>query len=95
MDLTNPYVILIEPGNPLHDWIKKLVALLAGWKTRFLIDNIIADETIDKQTQPLLELTISGKHKGHSPWLLMQFLSVIHMNIRRQVKMLYVWYPKN
>ena len=39
--------------------------ILAGSKALFLIDDIIADETLDKCRQPLLELAISRRHKGH------------------------------
>ena len=63
--------------------------------TLFLIDDIITDEALDKCHQPLLELAISGHHRGHSLWLLTQSYTAIPNNIRRQVKMLYVWYPKN
>ena len=60
-----------------------------------MIDDIIADETLDKGCQPLLELAISGRHRGHSLWLLTQSYTAIPNNIRRQAKMLYIWYPKN
>ena len=63
--------------------------------TLFLIDGIIADETLDKRRQPLLQLAISGRHRAHSLLLLTQSYSAIPNNIRRQAKMLYVWYPKN
>ena len=53
-------------------------------QTLFLIDN----ETLSKQRQPLLGLAISGRHKGHLLWLLMQSYTAIPMNIRRQAKML-------
>ena len=75
--------------------IEKISNLLAGSKTLFLIDDIIADETFDKHHQPLLELAILGRHRGHSLWLLTQSYTAVPNNIRRQVKMLYVWYPKN
>ena len=75
--------------------IEKISNLLAGDKTLFLIDDIIADETLDKRLQPLLELAISGRHRGHSLWLLTQSYTAVPNNIRRQAKMLYVWYPKN
>ena len=75
--------------------IEKVSNLLAGDKTLFLIDDIIADETLDKCCQPLLELAISGRHRLHSLWLLTQSYIAIPNNIRRQAKMLYVWYPKN
>ena len=75
--------------------IEKISNLLTGTATVFLIDDIIADETLDKRRQPLLELAILGRHRGHSLWLLTQSYTAIPNNIRRQVKMLYVWYTKN
>ena len=64
--LNDPDVILLEPGNRLYHLIEKISNLLAGSTTLFLIDDIIADETLYKRHQPLLELVISGRHKGHS-----------------------------
>ena len=86
----DPDVIPIEPGNQLYYLIEK-ISNLTGSTTLFLIDDIIANETLDKCRQPLLELAISGRHRGHSLWL----LTAIPNNIRRQAKMLYVWYPKS
>ena len=91
----DPYVIPIEPGNQLYYLIEKISDLVTGDKTLFLIDDIIADETLDKRRQPLLELAISGRHRGHSLWLLTQSYTAIPNNFRRQAKMLYVWYLKN
>ena len=92
---TDPEIILIEPGNQLYYLIEKISNLLAGSKTLFLIDDIIADEALDKRGQPLLELAISGRHRAHSRWLLSQSYTAVPNNIRRQAKMLYVSYPKN
>ena len=88
----DPDVIPIEPGNQLYYLFDNL---LAGDKTLFLIDDIIADETLDKCRQRLLELAILRRHRGHYLWLLTQSYTAIPNNIRRQAKMLYVWYPKN
>ena len=86
---------LILVCNCLHDWIEKIGNLLAGSKTLlFLIDDIITNETLNKQMQPLLDLAISGRHKGHSLWLLTQSYTAVPLNIRRQAKMLHVWYLK-
>ena len=43
----DPDVIPIEPGNQLYYLIEKISNLLAGDKILFLIDDIIADETLD------------------------------------------------
>ena len=91
----DPDVIPIQPGNQLYYLIEKISNLLTGDKTLFLIDEIIADETLNKHHQPLLELVISGRQRGHSLWLLTQSCTAIPNNIRRQAKMLYIWYPKN
>ena len=82
----DPDVILIEPGNQLYFLIEKISNLLTGDKTLFLVDDIIADETLDKCHQPLLELAISGSHRGHSLWLLTQSYTAVPNNIRRQAK---------
>ena len=75
--------------------IEKISNLLSGSRTLFLINDIIADEALDKKRQQLLELAISGLHRGHSLWLLTQSYTAIPKDIRRQAKMLYVWYSKN
>ena len=75
--------------------IEKINDLLAGDKTLFLTDDIIADETLNKRCQMLLELAISGRHRGQSLWLLTQSYTAISNNVRKQAEMLYIWYPKN
>ena len=45
---TDPEVILIELGNNLYYLIEGIGNLLAGSKTLFLVDDIIADEALDK-----------------------------------------------
>ena len=60
----NPDVIPIEPGNQLYYLIEKISILLTGYKTLFLIDDIIANEALNKCRQPLLESAISGRHRG-------------------------------
>ena len=90
----DPDLIPIEPGNQLYYLIEKISNLLARDKTLFLIDDIIAGETLEKRRQPLLELAISWRHRGQSLWLLTQLYTAVPNNIRRQAKMLYVWYRK-
>ena len=45
---TDPDIIPIEPGNYLYSLITRLGNVMAGSKTLFLINGIIADETLDK-----------------------------------------------
>ena len=53
------YVLCIEPKDHLFEWIEKLSKLLANEETLFIVDDMIADETLDKKRQPLLDLAIS------------------------------------
>lgn len=87
------YVFCFEPKANLFEHVEKLSKLLSGEESLFIVDDMIADETLDKKRQPLLELAISGRHKKHSLWLLTQSYTAIPKNLRRQKKQLFVWYP--
>ena len=67
--------------------------LLQSLELLFIIDDIIANEGLDKRRQPLLELSISGRHWVHYLWLLTQSHSAIPKSLRRQAKAIFVWYP--
>ena len=49
-------------------------------------------KSLDKRRQPLLELSISGRHRGHYLWLLTQSYTAVPRNLRRQAKAIFVWY---
>ena len=56
----------------------KLQLLLTGSETLLIFDDIIADKSLDKRNQSLLEFPISGRHRNHYSWLLTQsYLLVI------------------
>ena len=86
-------VWLVDPKDNLYQWIKKLSELLRFLEV-LIINDIIANESLDKRRQPLLELSISGRHRGHYLWLLTQSYSAIPKNLRRQAKTIFVWYLK-
>ena len=65
----------------LYQWIKKLSELLRFLEVLFIIDDTIADESLDKRREPLFELSISGRHLGHYLWLLTQSYSGIRKNL--------------
>ena len=58
-------VWLIEPKDSLYKWIQTFSELLRFLEVLFIIDDIIANENLDKRRQPLLDLSISGRHQGH------------------------------
>ena len=87
-------VWFIEPKDNLYQWIGKLSQLLASFETLFIIDDIIANKDLDKRRQPLLELSISGRHRDHYLWLLTQSYLTVPKNLRKQAKAIFVWYLK-
>jgi len=87
------YVFLVVPNGNLFQVIEKLSKMFSGEETLFIVDDLIADKTLDKKRQPLLDLAISGRHRKHSLWLLTQSYTAIPKNLRRQKKQLFVWYP--
>jgi len=87
------YVFCIEPKDKLCDWIERLSEIFSGEETLFIVDDMIADETLDKRRTALLNLAISGRHRKHSLWLITQSYTAIPKNLRRQKKQLFLWYP--
>ena len=87
-------VWLTEPKDNLYQWIQKLLELLRFLKVLFIIDDIIANKDLHKRRQPLLELSISGRHRGHYLWLLIQPYKALPKKLREQAKAIFVWYPK-
>ena len=83
-------VWLVDPKDNLYQWIKKLTELLWFLKVIFIIDDIIANKDLDKRRQPLLELSISGRHRGHYLWLLTQSYKGIPKTLREQAKAIFV-----
>ena len=63
----DPDVIPIEPGNNLYYLIEKISNLLAGCKTLFLIDDIIADETLNYPGSEVPERPKSEKAGEEGP----------------------------
>ena len=61
----NDKVWLVEPKDNLYQWSKKLSGLLRFFEVLFIVDDIIANENLDKRIQPLSELSISSRHRGH------------------------------
>ena len=54
----------------LYYWIGNLPQMLAYSEVLFIINDIIADEGLDKRRHSLLELAILGRHCEHCLWLM-------------------------
>ena len=77
---------LVDPKDNLYQWIKKLSEFLRFLEVLYIIDDIIANKDLDKRRQPLLELSISGRHRHHYLWLLTQSYKGIPKKLREQAK---------
>ena len=54
---------MVDPKDSLYQWVQKLSQLLRFFEVLFIIDNIIGNKDLDKRRRPLLELSISGRHR--------------------------------
>ena len=86
---------VIEPGDQLLKWVEKLSKLLIGKETLFILDDIVADEALDKTRGALYDLAIAVRHRGHSLWLCTQSYTAIPKRFRRLSTMLFVWFLKD
>ena len=89
----NIYIAI--PGKHLYEIIDKFSKELANRETLFILDDIIADTTLDKKRQPLLDLASCGRHRLHSLWILTQSYTAISKNIRKQCKMIITFFPNH
>ena len=87
---TDDNVWVVDPKEKLYQRIKKLPELLRFLGVLFIIDDIIANNNLDRRRQPLLELSISGRHRGHYLWLLTQSYKGIPKKLREQAKAIFV-----
>jgi hypothetical protein len=83
---TDPHVILVDPGERLHDWIRALSNELRGESVLFILDDLSADKAIKKKRDALSELVFSGRHRGHSVWSLSQKYNAISTDLRENTQ---------
>ena len=91
---TDEDIWLVEPKEHLNDWVEKLSLLLVGRLTLFIVDDMIANCSLNKRRTPLLDLAISCRHRNHSLWILTQSYTAVPKNLRRLANMLFCWYQK-
>ena len=66
----NDNVWFVGRKENVYQRIKKLSELLRFLEVLFIIEDIIANKSLYKRRQTLLELSISAGHRGHYLWLL-------------------------
>ena len=84
----------VQPKGNLYQWIKNLSELLPFLEVLFINGDIIANENLDKKRQPLLQLSISKRHRVLYLWLLRQSYTTMLKNLGRQAKTIFLWYRK-
>ena len=85
----NRYVFCIDPKDQFIKWIDGLSEILANEEILFILDDVITCNDLDKTRGALLNLSISGRHKKHSLWMLTQRYNKIPTLVRDQLKQLY------
>ena len=81
----------IEPKGKLYQWVDKFSVLLVCSETLFIINEIIADESLHKQRKSVLKFCVDV---GTIIYGCLQSYLIILKNLRRQAKTMFVWYPK-
>ena len=77
-------------NDDILPWIKKLSELVRFLKVLFIIDDIIVNKGVFNRRQSLLELSTSGRHRGHYLWLLRQSYFSIPKKLSEQAKAIFV-----
>ena len=88
---THLVINLIENEYKKHNTKSQLLRHL---EVLLIIDDLIADECLDKKRQLLLELAVTRRRRGHYLWLLTQLYTAISKNLRRISKAIFAWYQK-
>ena len=80
----------------LNEWIRLFKCTLKGHQTLFIIDDdCSAEGEINKKQDALSELAISGRHRNHSLWVLMQKYNSVSKDVRKQIKWLCLFFTKD
>jgi len=81
----DPNVALIDPTRGRHDlhaWIHGLSEAFRGVQVLFLLDDLAAERGIKRKHDGLSRLVFSGRHRGHSLWLLSQKWNAVSTDVR-------------
>ena len=94
LDDENTFIVC-DVECKLNDWIGRFTKVFKGHETLFIIDDCSAEGEINKKRDALSELAFSGRHRGHSLWVLTQKYNSITKDVREQVKWLCLFFTKD
>ena len=96
---SDPDVLLVPPAwldqHGLQKVIKTVSLAMAGETVLFIVDDLVADEDMGKRRSALTELVNSGRHRGHSLWLLSQSYTSIPKTVRAQAQFVVTFWKKD
>ena len=85
---------MCEVEGKLNEWIKLFKNMLKGHQTLFIIDECSAESEKDRKRDAPSELAFSGRHRGHSLWVLTQKYNSVSKDIREQIKWFCLFFTK-
>lgn len=77
-------VIVRDPGERLHDYLRVLYQVFQGEPTLYTIDDCSAKAALTKKKDMLSELAFSGRHAKQSIWVLTQKYNSVLKDLREQ-----------
>ena len=91
----DPGVLVFDPTERLHDYLRALYKILAGKQTLYLIDDCAASKALTKKKEALSELAFSGRHAGQSVWVLTQKYNSVLKDLREQTRWVALFHCKD
>ena len=83
-------VLLVPPAwltcYGLQKMLKVLSTAFTGERVLFIVDDCVAEDGLDRRRSALTELVNSGRHRGHSLWLISQKYTSILKTVRDQAQ---------
>ena len=96
---TDNDILVVPPAwlnrHGLQKTLKVLSLAFEGEKVLYIVDDCIAEEGIDQRRSALTELVNSGRHRGHSLWLVSQKYTSIPKTVRDQAQVVVSFHMKD
>ncbi len=84
----DPNIHSVIPGNVFNETLKYFHEKFKNEPTLFIIDDCSAERDLTIKKQELSRLAFSGRHTGHSVWILTQKYNSVLTDFREQVRWL-------
>ena len=92
---TDPEIYPIIPGKHFNETLEYFHEKFKNEPTLFIIDDCSADRHLTLKRHELSKLAFSGRHTGHSVWILTQKYNSVLTDFREQVRWLVLFKCKD